>query len=204
MLGIPLPLTVVLILSIDLGTDLLPALGLGVEPPEHDVMNMPPRKRDEWLLTGKLLFMSYGIIGMIQAAAGFFSYFVVLYSGGWTWGQELASTDPLYMKAITAFFASIIICQIADVMICRTRRESVFSKGLLSNKFILAGILSELILLAIIVFNPLTHKIFGTHPLSLYELSLSIPFALWIFFGDEIRKLLIRKDVKIVERYFSW
>ncbi|MBC8413363.1 HAD-IC family P-type ATPase, partial [bacterium] len=204
LLGIPLPLTVVLILAIDLGTDLLPALGLGVEPPEHDVMNMPPRRRDERLLSGKLLFMSYGIIGMIQAAAGFYSYFTVLYSGGWIWGQELAANDPLYLRAVTAFFASIIICQIADVMICRTRRESVFSKGLLSNRFILLGILSELILLAIIVYNPFTHKIFGTHPLSLYELSLSIPFALLIFFGDELRKLLIRKDVKLVERYLSW
>jgi len=204
MLGIPLPLTVVLILSIDLGTDLLPALGLGVETPEDDVMNMPPRKRDERLLSGKLLFMSYGIIGMLQAAAGFFSYFVVLYRGGWTWGQELAPADPLYLKAVTAFFASIIICQIADVMICRTRRESAFAKGLFSNKLVLAGIASEMILLSIIVYNPLTHKLFGTHPLTLFELSLSVPFALWIFFGDEIRKFLIRKDIGFVEKYLSW
>ncbi|UCH81495.1 MAG: HAD-IC family P-type ATPase, partial [Nitrospiraceae bacterium] len=204
LLGIPLPLTVVLILSIDLGTDLLPALGLGVEQPEHDVMNRPPRPRDERLLTPNLLFMSYGIIGMLQAAAGFFSYFIILYRGGWTWGQELASTDPLYLKAVTAFFASIVICQIADVMICRTRRESVFTKGLFTNKLVLAGIASELILLSIIVYNPYTHKLFGTHPLTLFELSLSVPFALWIFFGDEIRKMLIRKDVKFVERYFSW
>jgi sodium/potassium-transporting ATPase subunit alpha len=204
LLGIPLPLTVVLILSIDLGTDLLPALGLGVEPPEHDVMSMPPRKRDERLLSGKLLFMSYGIIGVLQAAAGFFSYFVILYRGGWTWGLELGPTDPLYLKAVTAFFASIIICQIADVMICRTRRESVFSKGLLSNRFILVGILSEVLLLALIVFNPFTHKIFGTHPLSLFELSLSVPFALLIFFGDEIRKFLIRKNIRFVEEYLNW
>ena len=204
LLGIPLPLTVVLILSIDLGTDLLPALGLGVEKPENDVMSIPPRRRDERLLTGKLLFMSYGIIGMIQAAAGFFSYFVVLYSGGWTWGQELASSDPLYLRAVTAFFASIIICQVADVMICRTRRESVFTAGLFSNRFVLVGIFSELVLLAIIVYNPFTHKIFGTHPLTLFELSLSIPFALFIFFGDEFRKILIRKDVKFVEKYLSW
>jgi sodium/potassium-transporting ATPase subunit alpha len=204
LLGIPLPLTVVLILSIDLGTDLLPALGLGAETPEHDVMNRPPRPRDERLLTPNLLFMSYGIVGVLQAAAGFLSYFIVLYRGGWTWGQELASTDPLYLKAVTAFFASIVICQIADVMICRTRRESVFAKGPFTNKLILAGIASELILLSIIVYNPLTHKLFGTHPLTLFELSLSVPFALWIFFGDEIRKLLIRKDVKLVERYFSW
>jgi len=124
--------------------------------------------------------------------------------GGWQYGQQLAFSDPLYMKAVTGFFVSVVICQIADVMICRTRRESVFRKGLLSNRFVLIGILSELLLLANIVFNPLTHKIFGTHPLSPFELSLSIPFALWIFFGDEIRKLLIRKDVKLIERYFSW
>ncbi len=204
LLDIPLPLTVVLILSIDLGTDLLPALGLGVETSEHDVMQKPPRPRDERLLTPNLLFMSYGIIGMLQAAAGFFAYFVVLYRGGWTWGQELASTDPLYLKAVTAFFASIVICQISDVMICRTRRESVFAKGLFANKLILAGIASELILLSIIVYNPLTHKLFGTHPLTLFELFLSVPFALLILFGDEIRKILIRKDIKFVERYLSW
>jgi sodium/potassium-transporting ATPase subunit alpha len=204
LLGIPLPLTVVLILSIDLGTDLLPALGLGAETPEHDVMKRPPRPRGERLLTHNLLFMSYGIVGMLQAAAGFFSYFYILYQGGWTWGRELASTDPLYLKAVTAFFASIVICQIADVMICRTRRESVFSKGLFSNKLILAGIASELILLSIIVYNPFTHKLFGTYPLTLFELCLSVPFALWIFFGDEIRKFLIRKNFRFVEHYLSW
>jgi sodium/potassium-transporting ATPase subunit alpha len=96
LLDIPLPLTVVLILAIDLGTDILPALGLGAEKPETDVMHKPPRRRTERLLTRNLLFMSYGIVGMLQAAAGFFTYFVILYSGGWQWGQELATTDPLY------------------------------------------------------------------------------------------------------------
>jgi len=201
---IPLPLTVVLILSIDLGTDLLPALGLGIETSEFDVMLQPPRPRDERLLSPNLLIMSYGIIGMIQAAAGFFSYFVVLNMGGWTWGQQLASTDPLYLKAVTAFFASIIICQIADVLICRTRRGSVLKKGVFSNRLVVLGIFSELLLLANIVYNPYTQKIFGTHPLSLFELSLSIPFALLIFFGDEFRKYLIRRDVAFVDKYLNW
>lgn len=204
LLGIPLPLTIVLILCIDLGTDLLPALGLGVETPEFDVMKKPPRPRNEHLLSPNLLFMSYGVVGMLQAVAGFFSFFVVLYQGGWSWGLELASSDFLYLRAVTAFFASIIICQIADVMICRTRNQSIFSKGIFSNKLIITGIVSELILLAIIVYNPSTHKLFGTHPLTLFELSLSIPFALFILFGDEARKLLVRRNVKFVERYLSW
>lgn len=201
---IPLPLTVVLILSIDLGTDLLPALGLGVESSEFDVMSQPPRPREERLLSPNLLFMSYGIIGMLQAAAGFFSYFVILHMGGWIWGQQLATTDPLYLKAVTAFFSSIIICQIADVLICRTRRDSVLKKGLFSNRFVVLGIVSELLLLGNIVYNPYTHKLFGTHPLTLFELSLSIPFALFIFFGDEFRKYLIRRDVVFVDKYLNW
>ena len=201
---IPLPLTVVLILSIDLGTDLLPALGLGVESAEFDVMSRPPRPRNERLLSPNLLFMSYGIIGMLQAAAGFFSYFVVLSMGGWTWGQQLSSSDPLYLRAVTAFFASIIICQIADVLICRSRRDSVLKKGIFSNRFVDVGIFSELILLGNIVYNPLTHKFFGTHPLTLFELSLSLPFALWIFFGDELRKYLIRRGNEFVEKYLNW
>ncbi len=96
LLGIPLPLTVVLILSIDLGTDILPALGLGAERSETDVMKNKPRPRGERLLSRNLLLMSYGIVGVIQAAAGFFSYFVVLYTSGWQWGQDLASDDPVF------------------------------------------------------------------------------------------------------------
>ena len=109
LLSIPLPLTVVLILAIDLGTDIVPSLGLGAEKAETDVMKKPPRKKSERLLTRNLLGMSYGIVGMTQALSGFTSYFIVLFKGGWTWGQRLDASDPTYRTAITAFFASIII-----------------------------------------------------------------------------------------------
>ncbi len=202
--GLPLPLTVILILSIDLGTDLLPALGLGSEKPEADVMTKKPRSRKERLLTKNLLFMSYGVMGIIQAVAGFTTYFFILYSGGWTWGQELARTSPLYLRAITGFFVSIIIAQIADVLICRTRRESIFKVGFGKNKVILLGILTELLLVGFIVYTPVGNKFFGTAPLALIELSISIPFALLIFFGDEIRKKFVRKNNKFVLKYLTW
>jgi len=202
-LGIPLPLTVVLILAIDLGTDILPAIGIGTEKPESDVMKRKPRLRKERLLTPQLLFMSYGVVGMIQAAAGFFSYFVVLLRGGWIWGQELALSDPLYQKAITAFFASIIICQIADVWICRTRRQSVFKAGFLKNKVVLLGIMTELALLAVMSYVPMANSFFGTHPLT-FELLLPVPFALLILFGDELRKVFVRRENRFVLKYLNW
>ena len=204
LLDIPLPLTVVLILAIDLGTDILPALGLGAEKPETDVMHKPPRKRSERLLTGNLLAMSYCIIGVIQAAAGFFSYFVILYAGGWQWGDQLPSSDPLYRTAITGFFASIIICQVADVLICRTRRQSILSAGIFSNRLVWLGIAAELALLGLIAYVPAFNIFFGTAPLEGWQLLLSVPFALLILFGDEVRRVFVRRENPFVLRWLTW
>ncbi len=204
LLDIPLPLTVILILSIDLGTDILPALGLGAEKPETDVMKRKPRLRHERLLSRNLLLMSYGIVGMLQAAAGFFTYFVILYSGGWEWGQDLATSDPLYRTAITGFFASIIICQVADVLICRTRTQSLFTVGVWSNKLVLAGIAFELLLLVCISYIPAFNTFFGTAPLEPWHLLLSVPFALAILFGDELRRVFVRRKNPFVLRWLTW
>ncbi len=207
LLRIPLPLTIVLILAIDLGTDIVPALGLGIEKPEGDVMKRPPRSKDEKLLTSKLLFKSYGLIGPIQAAAGFFSYFVILLNGGWHFGQQLMFNDPLYLKAVSAFFASIVICQIPDVLTCRTRRESIFKKGskwLFENKLIWLGIFTELFLMSIIVYLPLTQNFFGTHSLTLYDLSLAVPFAVLIVIVEEARKYFVRNENQFFEKYLAW
>ncbi len=204
LLNIPLPLTVTLILSIDLGTDILPALGLGMERPESDVMKKPPRRRDERLLTGRLLGFSYGIIGMIQALAGFTSFFTVLFTNGWSWGQDLAPSDPVYRQAITAFFVSIIICQIADVLICRTRRQSIFTVGMFSNKLINLGILSELAIVLAITYVPFMNTFFGTAPLAWWHWLISIPFALLILLGDELRRVLVRRGNRFVLHWLTW
>jgi sodium/potassium-transporting ATPase subunit alpha len=204
LLGLPLPLTVVLILSIDLGTDLLPALGLGTEKPEVDIMKIPPRSTKEHLLDWLLLFRSYGVIGPLEAAAGFFSYFIVLYSGGWHWGQSLAMHNPLYLKAISAFFASIVLCQISNVLICRTNKQSVLQKGLFTNKLIIFGIVTEFILLLIIIYNPLTQPFFGTNYLTIKQLLLSLPFVIFIFMADEFRKWFLRRNNIFALKYLNW
>jgi sodium/potassium-transporting ATPase subunit alpha len=182
----------------------LPALGLGAERPETDVMRRPPRRRDERLLTRNLLAMSYGIVGVIQAAAGFFTYFVILYAGGWQWGQNLAADEPLYRTAITGFFASIVICQVADVIICRTRRQSLLTVGVFSNRLIWVGIASELCLLALIAYVPAANTFFGTAPLEAWHLALSVPFAVAILIGDEIRRVYVRRDNAFVLRWLTW
>jgi len=203
-LDAPLALTVVLILSIDLGTDLLPALGLGSEKPETDVMKLPPRKRNERLLTWPLLGISYGIMGMIQAAAGFFAFFVVLDQGGWLWGTPLPETGLLYKTAVTSFFAAVVICQVADVLICRTRRQSILSAGLFTNKLIWLGIATELALVAAISHVPFLQPFFGTAPIGWFELSLGVPFAFVILLGDEFRRWQIRRGNRFVQQWLTW
>ncbi|MDH4284986.1 MAG: HAD-IC family P-type ATPase, partial [Gallionellaceae bacterium] len=203
-IGAPLALTVVLILAIDLGTDLLPALGLGQERPEQDVMRQPPRRGDERLLTWPLLGMSYGIMGMMQAAAGFFAFFVVLHQGGWTWGSELPESGMLYKTAVTSFFAAVVICQVADVLICRTRQQSILSAGIFSNKLIWAGIAAELGLVAVVSHVSFLQPFFGTAPIGWFEVSLALPFAAAMLLGDELRRWLIRRDNDFVQCWLSW
>ena len=181
-----------------------PALGLGAEPPETDVMKRKPRPRNERLLSRNLLLMSYGVVGMIQAAAGFFTYFTILYAGGWEWGMDLAGSDPLYRQAITGFFASIIICQVADVIICRTRRQSLLTVGLFTNRLVLLGIGAELLLLAAIAYIPAFNTFFGTAPLEAWMLMLSVPFAFAILLGDELRRLLVRRGNRFVRQWLTW
>ncbi|MHB8103288.1 MAG: cation-translocating P-type ATPase [Methanosarcina sp.] len=202
--ALPLPMPVQLILAIDLGTDMLPAIALGQEKGEGDIMKRPPRARDEKLLTPQLLLTAYGIKGPIEAAAGFFCYFAVLFEGGWKFGEQLANNNPLYMQAITAFFSAVIICQIANVFASRTRFQSVFTMGLFSNRMILLGIASELLILAFIVWNPFANLIFNTSPLDLRYILLSIPFALFLLGIDELRKYLLRRDVGWAARFLKW
>jgi sodium/potassium-transporting ATPase subunit alpha len=202
--SIPLPMTVQLILAIDLGTDILPAIALGVERGEGDIMKRPPRSKDEKLLTSQVLLTAYGVKGPIQAAAGFFCYFAVLFEGGWVFGEQLANTNPLYMQAITAFFSAVVICQIANVFASRTRFQSVFSMGLFSNRLVLLGIASELLILALIIWNPFANLIFNTSPIDLRYILLAVPFAVFLLGVDELRKYLLRKNVNWVVRFFKW
>jgi sodium/potassium-transporting ATPase subunit alpha len=200
LLGLPLPLTVVLILAIDLGTDMLPAIALGSEPPEADVMQRPPRSRHAHLLNARLLFLSYGILGVMESAAGFYAYLHVLHTGGWRWGQALASDSVLYHQAISAFFAAVVLCQAANGLLSKTRHQSLLRQGLLANRWLLWGIALELLLAYGIIQVDVLQPFFGTAHLTPAQLLLGLPFALAMVVIDELRRGLIRHNVSWVVR----
>jgi sodium/potassium-transporting ATPase subunit alpha len=192
LLKIPLPLTIMQILAVDLGTDMLPALALGTEKPTTGVMQQPPRSRNERLLDFSVLSRAYLFLGPIEAAACMFGFFFVLYGSGWSWGTTLSPDNTLYMQATTACLTAIIITQTGNVLACRTARESVFSIGIFSNKLIFVGIAFELALQFFIVYHPWGNAVFSTYPISAATWLVLIPFVFVIFFADEARKAVLR------------
>jgi sodium/potassium-transporting ATPase subunit alpha len=198
LLRIPLPLTIMQILAVDLGTDMLPALALGAEKPSSAVMKIPPRSPKERLLNFSLLTRAYMFLGPMEAAAGLFGFFYVLYKGGWQWGQMLASNNILYLQATTACLTAIIVTQIANVFACRSSRESVFHLGFFTNRLIFGSIAFELLLQLFIVYHPFGNKLFSTYPISLSIWLILVPFAFLLFFAEELRKFI---TMKLKKRY---
>jgi len=193
--GMPLALTIPQVLAVDLGTDMIPALGLGTEQPHSDVMDLPPRPRKERLLSLPLLLRAYLFLGIVEAAVAMCGFFLYLYSQGWTWGTPLDWSSPLYKQATTVTFAGIVLAQVANVFACRSDRLSVAKLGWLTNPLILWGILTELTILALITYTPIGNDIFGTSPLPLWIFGPLALGALVLLLAEEGRKMIVNRFV---------
>lgn len=193
--GIPLPLTVMQILSIDLGTDMMPALGLGTEMPEEGVMNKPPRARNESLLNKGVVIKGFLWYGMLESAIAMLAYFFVNLANGWP-NVPIASSGFVYRQATTLTLASIVFCQIGMVLNCRTERQSVFKVGLFSNKRVVQGIIFEILLINAIIYVPFLQGVFQTAPLGLKEWAYLIVLPPFILLVEEARKAFNRRHEK--------
>ncbi|XP_029043837.1 sodium/potassium-transporting ATPase subunit alpha isoform X1 [Osmia bicornis bicornis] len=215
---IPLPLGTVTILCIDLGTDMVPAISLAYEAPESDIMKRQPRDpyRDN-LVNRRLISMAYGQIGMIQAAAGFFVYFVIMAENGFlplylfgirkqwdskaindlrdSYGQEWTYNDrkTLEFTCHTAFFVSIVIVQWADLIVCKTRRNSIIHQGM-RNWALNFGLVFETALAAFLSYTPGMDKGLRMFPLKFVWWLPALPFMLAIFIYDETRRFYLRRN----------
>jgi magnesium-transporting ATPase (P-type) len=190
---IPLALTPIQALAIDMGTDSLTALGLGVEPPAPRVMQRPPRPRDERLMNWPLALRAYLFLGPIVAAAAMAAFFFVLRTAGWNYGQELSPHDPVYLQATTACLTAIIAMQIANVFLCRSASRSLFATGLLGNRLILWGVMLEIAMILLINHAPWVNVLLGTSPVAGAVWLLIVPFAAALLVLEELRKWIVRR-----------
>lgn len=190
---IPLPMTVMQILTVDLGTDMLPALGLGGEPVDPDVMKQPPRKRSEHLLNRSVMIKAFLWYGLISSIISISAYFFVNMQNGWP-AVALAASGNVYMRATTMVLGAIIFSQIANVLNCRTNKISLFKKGIFSNRNIWYGIIFEILLFLVLTVTPGLQELFNTTNLLpvdwLFLFCLPIPLVLI----DELKKWLLYRN----------
>lgn len=191
---IPLPLTILQILAVDLGTDMLPALALGAEQPDPGVMKRPPRARNERLLSWGLLVRAYLFLGVLEAAVAMAAYFFVLHGAGWEYGVQLDKADPLYLQATSACLAAIVVMQMMNVFLCRHPLKSSLSFSLFGNRLLLLGLASELVLILLIIYTPTGNWLFGTAAIGMDVWLLALAGAALMWGLDEVRKLWLRRQ----------
>uniref|UniRef100_A0A8C2L6D0 Sodium/potassium-transporting ATPase subunit alpha n=1 Tax=Cyprinus carpio TaxID=7962 RepID=A0A8C2L6D0_CYPCA len=218
LVGIPLPLGTVTILCIDLGTDLIPAISLAYENAENDIMKRQPRNaKTDRLVNERLISMAYGQIGMIQAVAGFFTYIVVMSENGFwpsylpglrvgwedrsisdledSYGQQWTYEARKIIESTchTAFFISIVVVQWGDLIIVKTRRNSIVQQGM-KNKVLIFAFFEEAALAAFLSYCPGMDVALRMYPLRLLWWFTAFPYSLLIFIYDEVRKYILRNN----------
>ncbi|WP_094757381.1 cation-translocating P-type ATPase [Parasporobacterium paucivorans] len=191
--AIPLPLTIMQILTIDLGTDMMPALGLGTEKPEKGIMNQPPRKQNMPLLSRKLVLKAFLWYGMLGSIFSIDSYFFVNVQNGWPNVTLAAEGTSIYIKATAMTLAAIVFCQIGAVFNCRTEKQSVFSVGIFKNKQVNLGIAVEIIIIVAMVYLPPLQSVFNTTALGVTDWMLLCAWPPLILLIEETRKLFMRR-----------
>ena len=215
--SIPLPFVIELVLCVDIGTDLLPAIALAYEKPESDIMRRAPRNpMYDKLVNKRLISMTYGQIGMTQSLAGFYTYFMILgYHGflprhlfglrhdwenkaisdledsyGQTWNYQ--GRMDLLNEARTGYFISIVITQMIDLVMCKTRRNSIFQQGM-GNWFVNISFVFEAILTGLLLYVPGTERVLKTMPLDAYWYWPCLPMGAFLWIYDELRRLCLRQ-----------
>ncbi|MFE6222639.1 cation-translocating P-type ATPase [Streptomyces sp. NPDC057854] len=195
--AVPLPLTVLQILAVDLGTETLPALALGRERSEPGVMRRPPRSAHQGVISREMLIRSWGYLGLVSAVLVMAGFLYVLWRAGWQPGDPTGEGSPLYgayVTATTATFAGIVTCQIGTAFAARTDHAALREIGVLSNPLLLAGIAFELCFTAALVYAPPLQRVFGTAALPWDVVLLIGTFPLVVWGVDEARRARRRRQ----------
>ncbi|MFQ6155679.1 cation-translocating P-type ATPase [Micrococcus luteus] len=186
--AVPLPLTVMQILAVDLGTETLPALALGREPEEPGTMERPPRERGQNVIDGPMLARAWGLLGGVSAVLVTGAFLAALLAGGWHYGESTASghLHAVWVQATTMSFLGIVACQIGTAFAARTQTASLPQIGVGTNRLLLWGIAFEIAFSAAIVCVPPLQAVFGTAVPAPWQLLLLVPFPFVVWGADEI------------------
>ena len=216
---IPLPISALAILCIDLGTDMLPAISLAYEEEEtkYEAMKKGPRNpRNDGLLDERMILLSCGQVGLVQAASGFFTYFVIMAENGFwpsrllnlrtywesraindlrdSYDQEWTYEDRKHLEYAchAGFFFSVVVVQWITVLVGRSKKMSVFQRGM-KNGILNFALVFETLLALVLIYVPGLNAGLQMGMLSPISWFPPIPFIIFLFTYDEIRKAIMRK-----------
>ncbi|KAL5500322.1 hypothetical protein EMCRGX_G011866 [Ephydatia muelleri] len=225
--GIPLPIGPIALVLICIGSDITPAISLAYEKAESNIMQRPPRNpKTDRLASHKLMFHSYAQIGMIESAAGFLTYFVVMGESGFMpstlLGLSVAWNDPtanvqdsfgqdwtydnrksLEYTCYTAFFVSIVVSQWVNLIVCKTRRNSIFKHGI-QNYYTVFALMAATCVAVFLTYFPVIGEYLSFREIRIDWWVVSISFSLLIFTYDELRKHFIRQWKGTTETLFLY
>jgi Ca2+-transporting ATPase len=188
MLGLPLPLVALQILWINLVTDGLPALALGVDPKSPDIMERPPRPPQEGVFTRSVTVLLVVIsFHLTLILLPLFAYYVLVNPHG------LSDPTQVLIQAQTMVFITLILAELVNAFNCRSDIHSLFTVGFLRNRFLVgSALLSLVIMIVVIHWQPVSY-LFHTRPLSLMDWLVAAGLSLTIFPVVEVTKGLLRR-----------
>ena len=193
---IPLMITVLQVLALDIGTDLLPALALGAEKPQPQVMSEPPRPRSKRLLDAAVLGRAFAYLGPVEAALSLALAPVgaAIYLG-WSAGDPLPHRGPDLALLSTLVFTAIVCMQMANAFECRSTPASLFSIRPFSNRLLVAAVAIEALILMAFVYVPWLNEPLGQRPIGVEWLPVAVT-PLCLVGAEELRKAIVRRRMR--------
>jgi Ca2+-transporting ATPase len=191
--GLPLPLTVLQVLLVDLGTDIFPGLALGVDPPERGVMSRRPRETGERMVNARLLARALGFLGMVATVLSLGGYFIVQWDMTGSLLGDFIDEGELYRQATTVTLAGIVACQVGNAFACRSEHDSVFTVGIMGNPMLLWAIAAEVALLAAVIGVPPFADVFDLEPIDPEYWPMLGLFPFMFLAAEELRKFVVRR-----------
>ncbi len=188
----PLPLTAVLILCIDLGTDILPAIALGVDPAEKGNMHHAPRDIKKRVLN-RAFVTDFFLTGSIVGASVTGAFLWTIFQDGWSWGM---GTSGEYHHAMTVAFTSLVFVQLVNAFSARSKTQSIIHQNPISNSFLVVAILTSILMVLLMIYAPFLNQVLKTVPLSMSDWGVVSIASLVPLLAVETRKLVLRRAGK--------
>nr|WP_211207193.1 cation-transporting P-type ATPase [Stackebrandtia nassauensis] len=183
----PLAIGVLQILALDIGTDLLPALALGAEPPNPRTMTTGARTGA--LINRGVLIRAFGVLGPAEVLASLTAFTVVLLAGGWLPGSDVPA--PLLHIASGTAFAAIVLGQLANAFACRSVSRPAFRIALTTNRLLLVAVGIEIVLLGVFLGLPPLAQLLGGGWPSLLGWTLAVAAVPMVLAADAAHKTVI-------------